>query len=247
VPFDLSQGAVHRDGQRSLSAIPGPLRDRMEVIEIAGYSLALEKRTIARATCWRRSRRTPGLEPEDVAVDDAVLAEIMAGWTREAGVRELQRVLGKLYRAAAVEKARGTWSPPLVVDASELPRLPRAPALPRGRPRGHVQAGHRARAGLDPGRRRRALRRGLDVPGSGRPRAHRPARRRDEGVGPRGPHLRARARRELGIPLDVMSDKDVHVHVPAGGVPKDGPSAGVTMFTRWRRCCRGGPCATTWR
>ncbi len=239
VPFDLSR-ALFVATANDLSAIPGPLRDRMAVIELPGYSLA-QKRTIARDHLLATVAKNAGLEPEAVAVDDAVLAEIVAGWTREAGVRELQRVLGKLYRAAAVEKARGTWSPPLVVTAAELPRL-------LGRRRYHEDEREvTSKPGIARGLAWTPV--GGDVlyveastfPGRG-------------GLvltGQLGDVMKESARaaltyvlahaEELGIPLDVMSDKDVHVHVPAGGVPKDGPSAGVTMFTTLASLLSGRP------
>jgi ATP-dependent Lon protease len=229
VPYDLSK-ALFVATANDLSSIPGPLRDRMTIIELPGYSLA-QKLAIAKEHLLATVAKNAGLEADAVAIDDQALSEAIAGWTREAGVRELQRVLGKLYRAAAVEKARGTWNPPLTVTTDDLPRL-------LGRRKFHEEEREvTSKPGIARGLAWTPV--GGDVlyveastfPGRG-------------GLvltGQLGDVMKESARAaltyvlahadELGIPLDVMADKDVHVHVPAGGVPKDGPSAGVTMFT----------------
>jgi ATP-dependent Lon protease len=239
VPYDLSK-ALFVATANDLSSIPGPLRDRMTIIELPGYSLD-QKRTIARDHLLATVAKNAGLEADAVTIDDATLTELIAGWTREAGVRELQRVLGKLYRAAAVEKARGTWHPPIVVTTAGLPthlgrrkfheeerEVTHQPGIARGlawTPVGgdvlYVEAS------TFPGRGGLVL------------------------TGQLGDVMKESARaaltyvlahaEALGVPLDVMSDKDVHVHVPAGGVPKDGPSAGVTMFTTLASLLSGRP------
>jgi len=229
VPFDLSR-ALFIATANDLGKIPGPLRDRMQVLDIAGYSQA-DKLVIAREHLLGTIARNAGLQAEDVTFTDGALQLAIAGWTREAGVRELQRVLGKVYRAAAVRRARGTEDGPLHVDADNIaewlgrrpfheqePEVTKQPGIARGlawSPSGgsvlYVEAS--------------------TLPGSGNLVL----------TGQLGDVMKESARaaltyvlahaEALDIPLDVLRDKDVHIHVPAGGIPKDGPSAGVTMFT----------------
>lgn len=228
VPFDLSR-ALFVATANDLSSIPGPLRDRMEILEIAGYTPA-EKRVIARRHLLGKAAENAGLEVDDVAIDDAALDALIRGWTREAGVRQLQRTLGRLYRAAAVEKARGRLDAPLVIGEDDLPTylkrrrfqdhehdLPDRPGIATGlawTPVGgdvlHVEAS--------------------TTPGAGSLVL----------TGQLGDVMKESARaaltfvqshaEQLGINAD-LSDRNVHIHVPAGAIPKDGPSAGVTMFT----------------
>jgi ATP-dependent Lon protease len=239
VPFDLSK-VLFVATANDLASVPGPLRDRMQVIEIAGYGLE-EKLTIARHHLLPTVARNAGLDEADVTFTDAALELAIAGWTREAGVRELQRVLGKVYRAAAVKKARGELDAALHVDVKDLQEY-------LGRRRFHDDEHEETK--------RPGIARGLawtpvggsvlyveasTLPGKG-------------GLvltGQLGDVMKESARAaltyvlahadELGIPSDVLSDKDVHIHVPAGGVPKDGPSAGVTMFTTLASLLSGRP------
>jgi ATP-dependent Lon protease len=239
VPFDLSK-VLFVATSNDLSNVPGPLRDRMQLIDIAGYGQA-EKLTIAKEHLLPIVAKNAGLSADDVQFTDAALEAAIAHWTREAGVRELQRVLGKVFRAAAVSKARGDLQAPLKVDVDDLPKwlgkqkffdeeaeITKRPGIARGlawTPVGgsvlYVEAS--------------------TFPGNG-------------GLvltGQLGDVMKESARaaltfvlanaERLGIPLDVLHDKDVHIHVPAGGVPKDGPSAGVTMFTALASLLSGRP------
>lgn len=229
VPFDLSR-ALFVATANDLSGIPGPLRDRLQVLELAGYTPA-EKAVIARDHLLPTIARNTGLPTEAVELTDEALEQAIRGWTREAGVRELQRVLGRLYRSAAVRHARGEGEEPLQVDVVDLPDLlGKRPFLPPS----------------PESLRRPGIARGLawtpvggdvlyveasTLPGLGSLVL----------TGQLGDVMKESARAALtyvlahggalGIPLDVMEDHDVHIHVPAGGIPKDGPSAGVTMFT----------------
>lgn len=229
VPFDLSR-ALFVATANDLSGIPGPLRDRLQVIELAGYTPA-EKGVIAREHLLPTIAGNTGLPTEAVELSDAALEEAIRGWTREAGVRELQRVLGKLYRSAAVRHARGQSTEPLSVEVEDLPDLigkrPFLPPSPESLARPGIARGLAwtpvggdvlyVEASTLPGRGSLVL------------------------TGQLGDVMKESARAALtyvlahggalGIPLDVMEDHDVHIHVPAGGIPKDGPSAGVTMFT----------------
>ena len=184
--------------------IPGPLLDRMEVIRFDGYTVA-EKVSIARDYLWPRQRERNGLLEDEVSVADDVLGTVVNEYTREAGVRQLERELGRILRKTATSDRERQRRP--VADAGRRrrrhrPRRPReAEVLPGGRcPHGGPR--RRDRPVRDGCRRRRPLHRGHRDEGrqDREPRAHRPARRRDEGVGAHRPLLRARARRRPAHP-----------------------------------------------
>lgn len=229
VPFDLSK-ALFVATANDLSQIPGPLRDRLQILEIAGYTPE-EKRVIARRHLLPTVAGNAGLSVEDVELTEDALREAIRGWTREAGVRELQRVLGKLYRAAAVKHARGELSEPLRVDVDGLPDvLGKRPFLPPS-PESLARPGIARGLAWTPVGGSVLFVEASTLPGRGQLVL----------TGQLGDVMKESARAALtyvlahgaalGIPLGVMEDHDVHIHVPAGGTPKDGPSAGVTMFT----------------
>ena len=174
--------------------IPGPLLDRMEVIRFDGYTVQ-EKVAIARDYLWPRQRERNGLREDEVSVDDDVLGLVVAEYTREAGVRQLERELGTVLRKTATRIASGEVEAPVVVDLDAV-----RDAL--GKQRFFQESASRTAV---PG-----VATGLAVTGTGgdvlfveatrdagqaRARAHRPARRRDEGVGADRALLRARPRR----------------------------------------------------
>ena len=200
VELDLSQ-VVFIATANVAETIPGPLLDRMEVIRFDGYTVD-EKVAIARGYLWPRQRERNGLREDEVTVDDPILETIVSEYTREAGVRQLERELGKLLRKTATKLVSGTVEAPITVDLELVRDAPRPPeGLPGvGRADRRPRRGHRPRRHRDG--RRRAVRRGDDDEGQGRPRADRPARRRDEGVGAHRSHLRPfareRARRRRG-------------------------------------------------
>ncbi len=238
VPFDLSK-VLFIATANDLSQVPGPLRDRMEVIEIAGYTPA-EKATIARDHLLDKLATNVGLSPTDVTLSEDALQDAIAGWTREAGVRQLQRVLGKVFRAAAVRKARGEDGEVLAVDLEDLPTY-------LGRRKFHVQAHEGpSRPGVATGLAWTPV--GGDVltieastlPGKGSLVL----------TGQLGDVMKESGRAALtyvlahGPQLGLeggLGDRDVHIHVPAGAVPKDGPSAGVTMYTALASLLSGRP------
>ena len=228
VPFDLSQ-VMFIATANMLDTIPGPLRDRMEVIELAGYTEA-EKAQIARRYLVRRQLEANGLKAEQVAVSDAALREIIRGYTRESGVRNLEREIGAVFRRAAMRIAEGTAAR-LDVDAPELPDI------------------------LGPRRFESEVAMRTSVPGVATGLAWTPmggdilfieaTRVPGHGklilTGQLGDVMKESAQaalslvkskaRALGIDTDALDKSDIHVHVPAGAIPKDGPSAGVAMFT----------------
>jgi len=229
VPFDLSK-ALFIATANDLSTVPAPLMDRMEIVTIEGYTRA-EKRTIARQHVLPKLAKNAGLAETDVELSDEAIETAIDGWTRESGVRQLQRTLGKIFRAAAVKRARGEEVATLFVGPNELE--------PYLGPKKYRESPHEApsRAGIATGLAWTPM--GGDVlyieaselPGSGQLVL----------TGQLGEVMKESARAaltyalshadELDVPEDFLQKKDVHVHVPAGATPKDGPSAGVTMFT----------------
>ena len=204
--------------------IPGPLLDRMEVVRLDGYTDA-EKVAIARDHLLARQQGLAGLDATEVQIDDEALLQIVEGWTREAGVRQLERQLATLLRKAATRIASGSATP-LVVDD---------PAAWLGRRRFYAETAERGSA---PG-----IATGLAVTGAGGEVLFVEATAMDgepglvltgqlgdvmkESASIALSYLRAHAD-ALGLaPADFP--KRLHVHVPAGAVPKDGPSAGVTI------------------
>ena len=229
VPFDLSR-ALFVATANDLSTIPRPLLDRMEILNIAGYTPE-EKQRIAKDHLLPQVATNAGLEASDVSFTDEALRDIIEGWTRESGVRQLQRQLGRLYRAAAVKRAKNDLDEPLEVTAENLETYLK-------RRKFHIEDHDRPeRPGIATGLAWTPV--GGDVlyveastmPGNGKLVL----------TGQLGDVMKESARaaltyvlahaERLDIPLDAMADNDVHIHVPAGAVPKDGPSAGVTMFT----------------
>ncbi len=212
--------------------IPGPLLDRMEIIALDGYTED-EKLAIARGYLLPRQIERNGLRPDEVTFGDDALRSVIGDYTREAGVRGLEREIGKVLRKAARRVAEGheghiTIGPDDLQDAL-------------GRPRFHHEAAERT---ATPG-----VATGLAVTGTGGDVLFVEASAtRADGPGDRlvltgqlGDVMRESARialswtgahaDELGIEPDALSGRQVHLHVPAGAVPKDGPSAGVTMVT----------------
>jgi ATP-dependent Lon protease len=210
--------------------IPGPLLDRMEVIRFDGYTVD-EKTAIARDYLWPRQRERNGLREDEVEIGDPVIQTIVSEYTREAGVRQLERELGKVLRKTATKIAAEQVEPPVVVDIDVV-----RDAL--GRQRFYQEAADRTAV---PG-----VATGLAVTGTGGDVLFVEATSMDGGgeltlTGQLGDVMKESARialsyvrshaDELGIENDAFKDQMFHVHVPAGAIPKDGPSAGITMAT----------------
>jgi ATP-dependent Lon protease len=229
VELDLSQ-VVFIATANVAETIPGPLLDRMEVIRFDGYTVD-EKAAIARGYLWPRQRERNGLREDEVEISDELLETIVSEYTREAGVRQLERELGKLLRKAATRIASGDVEPPIVTDLDGV-----RDAL--GRQRFWQEAAERTAV---PG-----VATGLAVTGTGGDVLFVEATRMDgEGglvlTGQLGDVMKESAQialswvraheDELEIGHDELQGKSFHVHVPAGAIPKDGPSAGITMTT----------------
>jgi len=240
VEMDLSQ-VVFIATANQADTIPGPLLDRMEVIRFDGYTTA-EKTAIARDYLWPRQTERNGLRPEEVTISDAVMETIVAEYTREAGVRNLERELGTLLRKTATRIASGKAEAPVTVDL-ELVR----DAL--GRQKVWQEAAARTAV---PG-----VATGLAVTGTGGDVLFVEASAMPGTTGgltltgQLGDVMKESARialtyvrahaGELDIPDSAFEDREFHVHVPAGAIPKDGPSAGVTMVTALASLLSGRP------
>jgi ATP-dependent Lon protease len=243
VELDLSQ-VVFLATANVTDTIPGPLLDRMEVIRFDGYTNT-EKLAIAKGYLWPRQRDRNGLREDEVTVTDDLLKTIIAEYTREAGVRNLERELGTLLRKTATKLASGEIEPPIEITL-EIVR----DAL--GRQRFFQESAIRTAV---PG-----VATGLSVTGTGGEVLFIEAagmRREGPGgsdlvlTGQLGDVMKESARialsyvrghsDQLGIEENVFQDREFHVHVPAGAIPKDGPSAGVTMTTALASLLSGRP------
>ncbi len=228
VPFDLSE-VLFIATANFLQSIPGPLLDRLETVNFAGYT-EREKLEIAKRYLVLRQLSENGLTAEQFAVTDAALREIITSYTREAGVRQLEREIGKLGRKVARKIAVGEAAR-VTVDAPDVADL-------IGRPRVHPERMAREdQIGVATGM--------YYTPVGGDIMFVEASVMRGKGdlvlTGQLGDVMKESARAaltyakshadRLGIPEEALSDTDIHVHVPAGAIPKDGPSAGVTMAT----------------
>jgi ATP-dependent Lon protease len=229
VELDLSEVFFIATGNVA-DTIPGPLLDRMEVIRFDGYTVD-EKTAIARDYLWPRQRERNGLLDGEVAIAEATLQLVVSEYTREAGVRQLERELGTILRKTATQVASQKVEPPVTVDAALV-----RDAL--GRQKFFQEAAERTAV---PG-----VATGLAVTGAGGDVLFVEATSMDGGgdlvlTGQLGDVMKESARialsyirshqEQLGIEQDAFKEKTFHVHVPAGAIPKDGPSAGITMAT----------------
>lgn len=228
VPFDLSR-VVFIATANMLDQIPGPLLDRMELISLAGYTED-EKLEIAKRYLVRRQLEANGLTAEQAEIEPEALKLVVKGYTREAGVRNLEREIGKLFRHAAVQVAEGT--------AAKIVVTPKDIGTVLGQPRFEGEIAQRT-----------------SIPGVATGLAWTPvggdilfieaSRVSGRGgmilTGQLGEVMRESVQAamtlvkskatQLGIDPQLFEKSDIHVHVPAGATPKDGPSAGVAMFT----------------
>jgi ATP-dependent Lon protease len=237
-PFDLSQ-VLFIATANVLDTVPGPLRDRMEIIELTGYTED-EKLQIARRYLVQRQQSANGLASDQITITDAALARIIRDYTREAGCRSLERQIGALVRNAAMRIAEG-GATAVTFDAADVEKV------------------------LGPKRFENEVAQRTSVPGVATGLAWTPvggdilfiesARLPGHGklilTGQLGDVMKESAQAalsllksqaaEFGIDPALFEDNDVHVHVPAGAIPKDGPSAGVAMFISLASLFRGQP------
>jgi ATP-dependent Lon protease len=260
VELDLSQ-VLFIATANVAETIPGPLLDRMEVIRFDGYTVA-EKVAIARGYLWPRQRERNGLREDEVTVTDATLRLVVDEYTREAGVRNLERELGTVLRKTATRIA----SIPIGRPDADRQGQDAGPDAPRSNSIAPVEVTTetvRDALGRQKFFQEAAVRTavpgvatGLAVTGVGGDVLFVEATRMKgkEGLvltGQLGDVMKESARialsyvrghaEELGIAEDAFDDREFHVHVPAGAIPKDGPSAGVTMTTALASLLSGRP------
>jgi ATP-dependent Lon protease len=239
VPFDLSQ-VLFIATANTLDTIPSPLLDRMEILRLSGYTDE-EKLRIAQRYLVPKQLAAHGLEPGELVFEDEALREIIRSYTREAGVRNLEREIAAICRKVARETAEGRAESVRVTEEQVDAYL--------GRPRFFDEMAERTdrpgvatglawtptggdllfvEATMMPGRDDRLILTGMlgDV--------------MRESAQAAQSYVRSNAER-LGIDPHVFEDKTVHLHVPAGAIPKDGPSAGVTMLTALASLATGRP------
>src|SRR4029453_2618888 len=200
VPFDLRK-VMFVTTANVLDTTPPALRDRMEVIELAGYTEE-EKLEIAKRHVIPKQLTENGLPPEHLTFEDAAVVQIIRAYTREAGLRNLEREIGRVCRKVARAITEGRTEPGVCT-------VPKVREL------------------------RRAGKKGLMLTGS-------LGEVMKESAQAALSWVRSRAA-QLGLPADFFENADIHLHVPAGAIPKDGPSAGVTMATALTSLLTGRP------
>jgi ATP-dependent Lon protease len=227
VPFDLSR-VLFIATANQLETIPGPLRDRMEIVQLSGYT-AEEKQTIALRYLVPRQLRQNGLTEAQAVLEEEALSAIIEDYTREAGVRSLEREIGGVFRYVAMRIAEGEPGP-VRVRRADL-----QPILGPGRFDPEV-AGRAALPGVVTGLAWTPVGGSIlfvestRVPGNGRLiLTGQLGEVMKESAQAALTLVKGRAER-LGIDPALFDRSDIHVHVPAGATPKDGPSAGVAMF-----------------
>ncbi len=231
-PFDLSE-VMFIATANTLDTLSPPLKDRMEIVELSGYT-AQEKMDIARRHLIQKRMKHAGVPDDTLVISDSALAAIISDYTREAGVRQLDREVSRLARSMALEVARAaddTAFPPRRIEPQDLQKY-------LGKPRFHNESKERvAFPGVATGLAWTPF--GGDILFIETSRSA--GKGRLQITGKLGEVMQESAKAalsyikshagELEIDLGDLESSDLHIHVPAGGVPKDGPSAGVTMFT----------------
>jgi ATP-dependent Lon protease len=239
VELDLSEVFFIATGNMT-ETIPGPLLDRMEVIRFDGYTTD-EKVAIARGYLWPRQRERNGLREDEVSISDEALELVVAEYTREAGVRQLERELGTVLRKTATKIASESVEAPVEVGPEEIRE-----AL--GRQKYFREVAERTAV---PG-----VATGLAATATGGDVLFIEATSHKDGdrlvlTGQLGDVMKESAQialssvralsAKLGIEEDAFENRSFHVHVPAGAIPKDGPSAGITMATAIASLLTGRP------
>ncbi|GAA1576587.1 MULTISPECIES: endopeptidase La [Kribbella] len=242
VELDLSD-VVFLATANVLDSIPAPLLDRMELVQLDGYTED-EKVTIARDHLLPRQLERAGLTADEVSVEDSALRVLAGEYTREAGVRQLERSISRVLRKVTARLALGEDLGALTVGADNLKEY-------LGSPKFTPESAERTAL---PG-----VATGLAVTGAGGDVLFVEASLADKETGPTGvtltgqlgdvmkesaqialSYLRSHGA-ELGLPVGDLAERNAHIHVPAGAVPKDGPSAGVTMTTALASLLSGRP------
>jgi ATP-dependent Lon protease len=236
VPFDLSQ-VLFITTANTLDTIPPPLRDRMEIIQLAGYT-EQEKLEIARRYLVPRQIDRAGLKRAQIGFTDSGLKAIIADYTREAGVRNLEREIGSACRKVARQVAEGTLEKKVSVTAARVPELLGRARFQADRKRRTSEPGVATGLAWTPVGGDVLFIEATAMPGKGRLTI----------TGQLGDVMKESAQAALSyvrghadLPEDWFATHDLHIHVPAGAIPKDGPSAGITMATALMSLVSGRP------
>lgn len=227
VPYDLSR-VMFITTANTLDTVPGPLRDRMEIIQLAGYTEE-EKLQIAKRYLVPRQIERNGLKRSQVGFSDAGLKAIIEEYTREAGVRSLEREIGSVCRKVARQVAEGTFERKVTATGPKVRELLGRPRFPADVKRRTKEAGVATGLAWTPAGGDVLFVEASAMPGSGKLTI----------TGQLGDVMKESAQAALsyvrshadGLPEDFFKTHDIHLHVPAGAIPKDGPSAGITMAT----------------
>ncbi|HJS72676.1 MAG TPA: S16 family serine protease, partial [Vicinamibacteria bacterium] len=228
LPFDLSK-VFFITTANTLDTIPRPLLDRMEVLRLAGYS-ENEKLAIARRYLLPRQLQESGVDPSRCVLPDETLMRIIQMYTREAGLRQLERVIGRVVRKAAVRFAQGETGVVTVVPEELMEMLGPEPFRHE---KARLETTSGVAAGLawtEVGGEVLYVEATILPGGSGLTLTGQLGAVMQESARAAQSYLWANATK-LGIEPDRFREQGIHVHVPAGAIPKDGPSAGITMAT----------------
>ena len=228
LPFDLSK-VMFVTTANALDTIPQPLLDRMEILRLSGYSEE-EKMQIARRYLIPRVLKEAGLTAEQVILPDATLYKLISGYTREAGLRRLERAIGRVVRKVALRFAEGNTNPVTLQleDLAEMmgPEIFSPETMRRDLPAGVATGLAWTESGGDV-----LYIEGTLLPdGKGLTLTGQLGEVMQESVKAAQSYLWSHAD-DFGIDPALFRNSGVHIHVPAGAIPKDGPSAGVTMAT----------------
>lgn len=227
--YDLSR-IMFVTTANSLHTIPQPLLDRMEIIQLSGYT-EFEKLSISKKYLYEKQVAANGLKPENVEIEDGAFLQMIRRYTRESGVRNLERTIANVCRKVAVEVVENGSSHHVTVTAESLPKYLGQPKYRYGKSEESDQVG--AVTGLawtEKGGELLVIETSI-LPGRGRLMiTGKLGDVMQESAQAALSYVRSRAEM-LGLPRDFYHKIDIHVHVPEGAIPKDGPSAGITMAT----------------
>ena len=237
VEFDLSQ-VMFVCTANDLDAVPVTLRDRLEVLRFGGYTQA-EKKAIARSHLLTKAVKSHGLKPGSFEITEPALDRLIEEYTREAGVRQLERELAALCRKAA-RKVLSEKAAKVVVDEADVPKMLGPAKYPRERNSFNAIGVSTGLAWTEAGGSTLAIE-AVAVPGRGEVKiTGRLGEVMTESAQTALSHVKASAQ-ELGIPEAAFRRLDFHLHVPEGAVPKDGPSAGIAIATALASLMSGRP------
>jgi ATP-dependent Lon protease len=227
--YDLSK-VMFITTANTLHTIPQPLMDRMELLRLSGYT-ELEKLAIAKKYLVEKQISENGLSPENVEIDDEVLLEVIRRYTRESGVRNLEREIATLARKAAVEVVEKGKDTKVKIDLTVIKRYLGQPRFRYGKQEDDNQIGTTTGLAWTEKGGELLLIETTILPGRGRLQiTGKLGDVMQESARAALSYVRSRAEM-LGLPRHFYDKIDIHVHVPEGAIPKDGPSAGITMAT----------------